>query len=268
VKEVLASGADAILLLGVLDVDYVRACMNTDLPVVLVDQAEDALAVDTVVCDNPAAARCVVSHLMALGHRRIAYAATAKTSWSDFDNLERRVVFAQVLAEAGLAPAVPDGAFVSTQPEPADPAVDAFVARLRRRRTAPTAIVTDSESTLQCLMSCAQRAGLRVPADLSLATLAMPPDEWAGTGGPLTGCCVDFAGMGGTAVKALEARSRSLAMPSRLIRASFTFWPGQTAAAPAAAAAPMQRTRRKHPGDGDAGTTPDRAEPAARLAHA
>ena len=229
-KEVLQSGSDAILLVGVVNQEYTRACLETDLPVVLIDQAEDAVPVDAVVSDNLGAARCVLGHLRELGHRRIAYATVARAPWSDFDNLERRAVFAQAMAETGLRPAMPNGEFDSAGPEACNPQVDEFIGRLRRQRGAPTALVTDSEWTLRCLMTCAQRAGLRVPEDLSLTTLAMPTDEWAGTGGPLTGCCVDFAGMGRAAVEALERRYRFPAAPVRRIRVPFVYCPGQTVA--------------------------------------
>ncbi len=228
VEEVLASGADSILLVGVIDPDYIAACMRTDLPVVLVDQADDSGKADSVVCDNPGAARSVVQHLVGLGHRRIAYAL--ETPVRDSDSRERAASFAQAIRDAGLVAAetceLPyNGCNVPNA------RADAFMAGLRANpRAAPSAVVTDADGTLRCLRAAAQRAGLRVPGDISLAALAMPPDDWSKDGGDMTGCCMDFSAMGRQGVVALERRGRFPNARVRQERTSFQLCPGQTAA--------------------------------------
>jgi DNA-binding LacI/PurR family transcriptional regulator len=229
VEELLASGADSILLVGVLDAAYTQACLATDLPVVLLDQADESLQVDSVVCDNPGAARHVVELLVRLGHRRIAYAHEKMTPRSDSDSRERAASFAEAMNSVGLVPAARCELSYTGSAVP-NACADAYMASLRSAPPTPSAVVTDNESTLRCLQAAAHRAGIRVPEDLSLAALAMPPDHWAGIGDPLSGCCMDFSAMGHMAIAALERRSRYPTAPVRQERVPFRFCPGQTLA--------------------------------------
>lgn len=81
------------------DQSYLQPDLRAGLTVVFVDRAPRLLAADAVLCDNTPAAHAAVDHLIAHGHRRIAFLA----------DLERiptaRARFAgyrQALAEAGL----------------------------------------------------------------------------------------------------------------------------------------------------------------------
>ncbi|WP_149563388.1 LacI family DNA-binding transcriptional regulator [Streptomyces cacaoi] len=101
----------------------------------------------------------VVEHLTGLGHRRIAYVAgPAELHHTRL----RRAAFEASLKAAGLRPcAVLHTDFTEVA---ATAATEALLAARER----PTAIVYANDSMAVCGTGTAQRAGLRVPADLSV----------------------------------------------------------------------------------------------------
>ena len=136
--------------------------------------------------DNVGAVREVVAHLVALGHRELAYVGY---SGPDFWNLEREQGFVGGVRAAGL---------------PVDPrrirrvreaTVHAAVDALLSRRVPPKAIVTGSDALASAVYSVAAGRGLQVGRDLavtgvdgsalarvlvpSLTTVAIPLDQIA-----------------------------------------------------------------------------------------
>ena len=132
------------------------------LPVVFVTCAADWG--DVVAVDDLAAATAATRHLIALGHRRIAYFAdSVREEKADAD---RRGGYAAALAAAGLQPLVLmwhrkpftvelDGAIL--------PAAAALTGERRM-----TAIFAANDLHAIDVLDCADRAGLRVPQDLSV----------------------------------------------------------------------------------------------------
>jgi LacI family transcriptional regulator len=77
------------------------------LTVVVVDRPATGIDVDTVVIDNRGGTRAAVEHLLAHGHRRIAFVGDEPHLWT---YQERSAEFLAVMAEAGVSDAgVPDG---------------------------------------------------------------------------------------------------------------------------------------------------------------
>ncbi|MEE4593771.1 LacI family DNA-binding transcriptional regulator [Streptomyces sp. DSM 41524] len=130
------------------------------LPAVLLGPPDRAAAVPRVgLGHQDAAVEEVVRHLLGLGHRRIAYVAGP----ADLKHTRLRGgVFETALGQAGLRPyAVLHTDFTEVS------AVAATQALLDAADRA-TAIVYANDSMAMCGIGAAQRAGLRVPDDLSV----------------------------------------------------------------------------------------------------
>ncbi len=117
---------------------------------------------DAVTFDDFYGAKTLTEHLLALGHRRIAYASPSNRLHYSVDERHRGIVAA--LSEAGLTlcsnldACIPDCDFD-------DAAANAFQMSLR-----PTAVVAYSPYRAAQIERVARQAGLSVPRDVSVAT--------------------------------------------------------------------------------------------------
>ncbi|MFD4304882.1 LacI family DNA-binding transcriptional regulator [Streptomyces albidoflavus] len=130
------------------------------LPAVLLGTPDPAAPVPGVgLGQQDAGVREAVTHLLNHGHRRIAYVAgPADLLHSGL----RRAAFESALAEAGLRPlAVRHTDFT-------EEAAVTVTTELLARPDRPTALVFPNDSMAVCGMGAAQRAGLRVPEDVSV----------------------------------------------------------------------------------------------------
>ncbi|MEV1022606.1 LacI family DNA-binding transcriptional regulator [Streptomyces sp. NPDC050264] len=119
---------------------------NTDVPVVGLG-------------NQGAGVRDVVEHLRELGHTRIAYVAGP----AELQHTRLRLaVFEETLAASGLAPAAVRHTDFS------EAAAVAATRELLADGERPTALVYANDSMAVCGIGTAQRAGLRVPEDLSV----------------------------------------------------------------------------------------------------
>ncbi|MCG5214545.1 LacI family DNA-binding transcriptional regulator [Streptosporangium sp. KLBMP 9127] len=118
------------------DHDYLLPELQAGIVTVFVDRpAEPGLDVDTVLCDNTGGARLAVGHLLAHGHRRIAFLGDSP---SIFTARERLHGYRRALTAAGLAP---DEHLISMGPP--DRARVAFeLDRMRALPDPPTALLT------------------------------------------------------------------------------------------------------------------------------
>ncbi|GAA3216893.1 LacI family DNA-binding transcriptional regulator [Actinocorallia longicatena] len=78
---------------------FLLPSMATGTHVVCADRRAPGLDVDTVIVDNRDAVREAVGHLVAHGHRRIAFLGDRKEIWT---LAERRTGYTEALAEAGI----------------------------------------------------------------------------------------------------------------------------------------------------------------------
>lgn len=118
-----------------------------------------------VTVDDLAAGRAAVSHLLELGHHRIAMLRTSDTDGTQWSSDVQRVqAWRTGLAEAGLE--APDELLVS---EPYAVEAGALgLARLLALPEPPTAVLAYSDEMAFAAVAHARDVGLRVPEDLSV----------------------------------------------------------------------------------------------------
>jgi LacI family transcriptional regulator len=131
------------------------------IPIVTIDHGGDAAAFPAVSVDNYGGGCAAVRHLLALGHRRIAFIAGAEELESA---RARRRAWEDTLARAGLGPdprLVAPGRYTERGGREA-------AAALLRCRPRPTAIFAADDLSAVGALRAAVAAGLAVPRDLSI----------------------------------------------------------------------------------------------------
>jgi LacI family transcriptional regulator len=170
------------------------------------------LGTSYVTVDHRLAGQLAAAHLVALGHRRVAFVEGDPRDWAHDD---RRAGFASALQAAGLAPAWPE-----THIGVAD-----AVARLTRDSAAvrPTGLVAVGDGTALQLIPELERAGLRVPQDVSVVGIDGIPASATSTP-PLTTVKYDARLIGRQAIHLLnqqidhpEIRVQSIVLGAELI---------------------------------------------------
>jgi DNA-binding LacI/PurR family transcriptional regulator len=169
-----------------------------NIPFVLVDCRAEQPDVSYVCSDHYSGALLIMRHLIALGHKRVAYTAR---SLLGITNRDRLAAYKQVLAEAGLP--FDASLVVSTHIELSS-GYDAMVELLNLPHP-PTAVFAIHDLiALECLRAVTDR-GLRVPEDVAIAGF----DNWnfaLTTKPPLTSIHTPLAEIGEQAVKVLLTR--------------------------------------------------------------
>ena len=133
-----------------------------DTPVVLIDPRGDYEGFDSVSIANFEGAHNIVSHLMALGHRRIA---TVTGPMCNVDAAQRRNGYREALREAGgvLSPELEiAGDFT-------EPSGHAAMFELLKREPRPTAVFVGNDHMALGVMRALAEAGVRVPEDIAVA---------------------------------------------------------------------------------------------------
>ena len=132
------------------------------LPVVLIDHAHDRLP--SVSVDDVAGGRLAVSHLLELGHERIAFAGDTVDEVHGSSASSRRCAgYRQALAEAGL-PVPEELVVLRPHGDGAAELVDELLALSER----PTAVFAASDQQALAVIDAVRARGLRVPEDLSV----------------------------------------------------------------------------------------------------
>ena len=139
----------------------VRMLMNDGVPVVQADRMVEGLTSDGVLVDNVRGAREVTEHLIGLGHTRIALLID-ETDWTTGAG---RLAGYRAALRAARVPMDP-GLVVPTRFQP-EAARDA-VAALLDRRPDVTALFAANNMLAEGAFQALQRAGRRIPDDLSL----------------------------------------------------------------------------------------------------
>jgi LacI family transcriptional regulator len=149
-------------------------CDNADLVALLAERGipcarighRDGTATVDVFMDEAGAARAATRHLIALGHRRIAFIAGA----ANYGGSALRVGgYRAALAEAGIAEAmVGDGDFHF---ETAERVIAAWLSAA----APPTAVIADNDEMAFAALHMASARGLRVPEDLAVVSFEDTP---------------------------------------------------------------------------------------------
>jgi LacI family transcriptional regulator len=157
---------DGIVLCPAGGADDYQGCfaIGKGTPVVLVDSAPRDVDVDSVVIDNFDASFTATSHLLALGHRRIAAIAGPQTGLS---SMERTRGFVAALAAHGLAHGPGDVLHADFREEGAYEILGSLIDRDPR----PTALFVANNQMLVGVMRRLHDAGLSVPRDISVAAI-------------------------------------------------------------------------------------------------
>jgi LacI family transcriptional regulator len=166
----------------------------TNLPIVLLDRGHPYLP--TITIDDVEGGRLAAEHLLALGHRRIAFLGDEEENLFGFDSsAHRREGFEAALAAAG-APLTPDR--IMRRPHGRD-AARAAAGVLLAQDPRPTAVFASSDVQAIGVLEAAQLAGISVPEELSvigfddveaaeytgLTTVAQPLEESGALGAEL-----------------------------------------------------------------------------------
>jgi DNA-binding LacI/PurR family transcriptional regulator len=168
---------------------------STGLPVVVAGHPASPCPFPFVETEHTRGVAAAVDHLIALGHRDIAFVG----GFARHEHVQARLAaWRDALAAAGLAP----GPVQHAAPE--DPAGTAATRRVLAARPRPTAIVYGSDMTAVAGLTAARELGLAVPAELSITGFDDSPLA-ALSSPPLTSVRVDYAGFGEAAAAALLA---------------------------------------------------------------
>ena len=139
-----------------------------DIPVAVVEQDVPGLLIDQVVVDNVGGAKAMTSHLIGLGHKRIAFLHGGLPDW-DYVQCARYAGYREALEEAGLE--VDD----SLSFKAAEMMVEEkHTMRTRelgdflRRSDRPTAIFAYCDGLAIKLMRVMSELGLRIPDDVAV----------------------------------------------------------------------------------------------------
>jgi len=158
---------DGLILLDVTHdgprLDALRAAHQ---PGVLVGLPGDTDGLDVFDLDFADAARTLVDHLHALGHRELVYLAGP----DGYSNDNRTAGLRSACDRLGLAPVLL-GPFPAVYGESRQPAIDQSVHALLDRMTSTTALMVHNDATIAALPSLLHRRGIEVPGDLSVVSL-------------------------------------------------------------------------------------------------
>ena len=228
IEEVLAAGADGVIMLGAIDKDYITKYYKTHLPLVVLDNQPESVPVDSVVCDNFGATEALFDYLFANGHRKISYATFQYGATPDSDNRERREAFLMEMTSRGVEPCRPVCEMGQAESGLAGSSAAALVESIRTGENAPTVIVADSDSTAFSLLKIFRGAGIKVPEDVSMAVIAQVPDMRMDCVYPFTGCCMNFVEMGTHAVESLIDQCRRRKLQQSIVRVGYQLVDGGT----------------------------------------
>ena len=188
---------DGILIAGKVAPEFIEEVQSTGLPIVMIDFESNGHP--AVVIDNQAGARMAVEHLIALGHRNIAFLGA---------DIEHPAIRARLdgyrlaLASADIT-VNHDHIIVEASRNPDVETGQLLGDRLLATTPLPTAAVCVNDAVALGLLDAAVMAGVSVPGDLSVVGF----DDVAGartSTPPLTTVRVFKERLGGLAVKYLE----------------------------------------------------------------
>jgi LacI family transcriptional regulator len=197
VEVLLRQRADGIVFTAPLAEESVRRVRESGVPVCIVERPKGIRDVDVVLVDNQAGARDATEHLIAQGHRAIAYIGDECT---DIVEGQRLAGYREAIERAGLEPRDDLIRLGDGELEHGRRAMGELL-RLARR---PTAAFGAGDLYAIGALQALWEAGFRVPDDMSvvgfddtLAAVAIPP---------LTTVVLPMREMGNAAVALLHRR--------------------------------------------------------------
>ena len=157
-----AHRVDSLVMDGEEDLgDRIRSLLDHGTPVVFYDNDVRGLPVDGVFVENRAASYRAVTHLLDIGHRRVAVLAGAQHNYT---GRERLAGYTQALGERGIS-VEPD--FV-IDAEWREDGGHTGMRRLLALQTPPTAVYSCNYNMTVGALALLKEYGLKVPDDLSI----------------------------------------------------------------------------------------------------
>lgn len=177
--------------------DDLGTLLESPAPIVLINSVHPG-RVGSVLLDDQTGARLATEHLLELGHRHILLVNGVPRSLTA---KRRREGFRDAMKAAG----VPLATVWETRYGYSESAGRRALQRILALGPRPTAVVVANVNAAVGLLSAARAASVRVPDDLSVATVH---DSWTAenTWPPLTAVNMQFYAMGRTAVRQVIAR--------------------------------------------------------------
>ncbi|UUU19855.1 LacI family DNA-binding transcriptional regulator [Streptomyces sp. DSM 40750] len=197
----------------------------TAVPTVVVGRHGTSPVYDTVTDDDIAGASLVISHLAALGHRRIAHIEhheTDATRLVEMPNARRAEGYRQAMRAHGLEESI-DVVSTSYTQEGGHEAAKELLARRRR----PTAVFAGADIAAMGVLDAVAEAGLSVPGDISVAGY---DNTTFAAFGPISLTSVDQGGheLGTNSARLLLERIADRSRPSVQVSLSPTLVPRRT----------------------------------------
>ncbi len=145
------------------DVSHIQRTLADGIPIVCIDRIPHAVKVDSVTIDNQRAACECVTHLLSLGHRRIAVITGPGKLKTARDRLQG---YLQALEDAHLAP---DPALILEGNFRSESGYELGLQLLARPDRPPAVFVSNGMMTLGFLQAM-DEVGLECPRDIALAS--------------------------------------------------------------------------------------------------
>jgi DNA-binding LacI/PurR family transcriptional regulator len=215
--------------------DYVGRLRAERFPFVIIDHDDDAPGCDVIAADNLGGARQAVTHLVELGHRRIAIITGDPVAGSSH---QRVLGYREALATGGL----PFDESLIVQGDFLEPRAHLATLQLMRLSEPPTAIFASSDLAAFGVMRAARELGLRVPEDLSVVGFDDIP-EASYVGPPLTTVLQPLREMGRAGVRRLAELVRDPVEASMRMTLATTLMVRGTTAPPPDPLPTRRRTR-------------------------
>jgi DNA-binding LacI/PurR family transcriptional regulator len=212
-EDIIELGANGVVLWphGPVDTDLL-ARIQSSMPVVLVDRRAFGFASDSVRFDDFSGGKMVTEHLLAQGHRRIAFLAdepfveSVQSRWNGYH---------QALESAGIEPDGNLTVLTYLQSEPTFSAAMRFL--VRGLPEPPTAVVCSNDGVASRLLLLLREEGLRVPEDIAVAGFGNERPNYLDLVG-LTTVAQSFSDLGRLAGELLLERLSTPADPHRVYR--------------------------------------------------
>jgi DNA-binding LacI/PurR family transcriptional regulator len=145
----------------------IGALLDSGIPLVAFDREVADPRADAVIADNVRGTRTATEHLVAAGHRDIAFVGGRREVETGLERLDGYEI---AMRAAGLQPRSVSGRFKAD-------AAEAAVAALLAADRAPSALVVANNLMTLGALGALAAAGVRVPDDVALVAIDDPP--WA-----------------------------------------------------------------------------------------
>lgn len=213
--DILSGGSDGVLLVGrYVGDELTRALLESEFPTICVSYYIEHPACYWVDCENEAGACLATQHLLALGHRNIAFFYPGESiSWGR----ERRIGASQAFADAGLSDTLLQ---CYSWMETDLPTIEWPLSAIEFLKTAeprPTAVLCCDEARARKIVELLPLHGLRVPEDIAMVSFNSTETS-ARARPPMTSIYQPLREIGEAAVEMLVARIEGNELPLRCRR--------------------------------------------------